>query len=36
MTNLSQSAQAVLDAYIAGLASKRRLTIAAELEGVND
>ena len=36
MTDLSPAAQAVLDAYIAGLASKRRLAIAAALRAAAD
>ena len=36
MTELSPAAQAVLDAYIAGLASKRRNAIAAALRVAAD
>ena len=36
MTDLSPQAQAVLDAYIAGLASKRRNAIAAALRAAAD
>jgi hypothetical protein len=36
MTKLSPAAQAVLDAYMKGLASKRRLAIAAALRAAAD
>jgi hypothetical protein len=36
MTSVSQDAQAVLDAYITGLATKRRDAIAAALRAVAD
>ena len=35
MTDLSPAAQAVLDAYVAGLASKRRNAIAAALRALD-